>query len=312
MATTALMGLWAETSIHAGAGRSIAGIDLPIQREGHNGWPCVFGSAVKGALRAKAESEWGRDNASVAYVFGPDSDQAKASEHAGALMVGDARLLLLPVRSLTGHFKWVTCPALLKRLQRDAARLDVGLDGFVVPAQVTDLEAGLQAVGSGYLFLEEYRINTTKSSDLLAIAKVLAKLSGIAVKDLESQLVLVSDVLFGYLCQYATPVAAHIAIDNTNKTVKAGMLWYEETLPPETVLYLALAANSVRDAKVKDSYGNDHEEKFIDQAVTSSKAQAILKSITHTLFTHPYLQLGGNETVGMGWCKVTVSLGNGV
>jgi len=56
-ATTAILGLLAQTSIHAGAGSQTGIIDLPIQREGHNGWPCVFGSAVKGALRDKAEQE---------------------------------------------------------------------------------------------------------------------------------------------------------------------------------------------------------------------------------------------------------------
>ena len=75
MTTTALLGLWAQTSIHAGAGSSIDGIDLPIQREGHNGWPCVFGSSMKGALRTKAEDLWGeKGKDSVRYVFGPDSD----------------------------------------------------------------------------------------------------------------------------------------------------------------------------------------------------------------------------------------------
>ena len=59
-------------------------------------------------------------------VFGPDTGQA--SDHAGALLVGDARLVLLPVRSLTTHFKWVTCPALLDRLRWDTARL--GVEGF--------------------------------------------------------------------------------------------------------------------------------------------------------------------------------------
>ena len=52
---TALLGLITETSLHAGAGSSVGVVDLPIQREGHNGWPCVFGSAVKGALRDMAE-----------------------------------------------------------------------------------------------------------------------------------------------------------------------------------------------------------------------------------------------------------------
>ncbi len=45
----ALLGLIAETSMHAGAGKSVGVIDLPIMREAHTGWPCVYGSAVKGS-----------------------------------------------------------------------------------------------------------------------------------------------------------------------------------------------------------------------------------------------------------------------
>jgi CRISPR-associated protein Cmr4 len=295
--TTALLGLWAQTSIHAGAGSSIDGIDLPIQREGHNGLPCVFGSSMKGALRAKAEDLWGK-NDGVRYIFGPDSDSAKASEHAGALMVSDARLLLLPVRSLTGYFKWVSCPALLKRLQNDARCFDVAIDAYDIPL-VTKLESGLQPKAEGDLFLEEYRL-TTESSDLTNIINVLSCLSGIAEADLTAQLVIVSDAMFTYLCQFATPVAAHIAIDNTTKTVKKGALWYEETLPPETVFYLALKANAVRDPQAK----------FDDTPmIKEKKAEAVLASITDVLLTKPYLQIGGNETVGMGWCKVQISKG---
>lgn len=304
MTTTALLGLWAQTSIHAGAGGSIDGIDLPIQREAHNAWPCVFGSSVKGALRAKAEDLWGeKGKDGVRYIFGPDSSneqdednkKPKASDHAGALMVSDARLLLLPVRSLTGHFKWVTCPALLKRLQNDAQCFDVGIDSYEIPS-VANLESGLQPQADGDLFLEEYRLTTTRH-ELSNIITVLSGLSGIETDDLTKQLVIVHNDMFAHLCKFATPVTAHIAIDNTNKTVKTGALWYEETLPPETVFYLVLKANAVRDAQAK----------FDDNSIVKeSKAEAVLASVTNVLLAKPaYLQIGGNETVGMGWCKVT-------
>lgn len=303
MTTTALLGLWAQTSIHAGAGSSIDGIDLPIQREGHNGWPCVFGSSMKGALRAKAEDLWGK-NEGIRYVFGPDSDSDNASEHAGALMVSDARLLLLPVRSLTGYFKWVTCPSLLKRLQNDAQCFDVAIDDYVVP-NVTKLESGLQPQAEGNLFLEEYRLTTT-THDLSNIITILSRLSGIAEDDLTAQLVIVSDAMFTNLCQFATPVTAHNVLDDAKKSVN---LWYEETLPPETVFYLALKANAIRDPKVRDDKGEDIKEKFENKVIKNSKAGALLDSITDVLLAKPYLQIGGNETVGMGWCKVQISKG---
>ena len=40
---TALLLLTTETPLHAGAGQSVAGIDLPIQREVHTDWPCCQG-----------------------------------------------------------------------------------------------------------------------------------------------------------------------------------------------------------------------------------------------------------------------------
>ena len=284
----ALIGLWAHASIHAGAGSSVDGVDLPIQREGHSAWPCVFGSSVKGALRAKAEDTLGKDNASIAFVFGPDSNSDNTSEHAGALLVSDAKLLLLPVRSLTSHFKWVTCPALLQRLVRDAQRLGVKSVQDITLPDIADDVALVAGQNTGNLFLEEYRFKIN-SQDLSALSALINQLTGIAVIDLTKQLVIVSDDQFNYLARYATPVTPHIAIDNDKKTVKTGALWYEETLPPETVLYFALSAHRSR---AKD---------------TDIKAEQILNSITQDLFgASPYLQLGGNETVGMGWCKVTV------
>ena len=281
----ALIGLWAETSIHAGAGSSVDGIDLPIQREGHSQWPCVFGSSVKGALRTKAEDKLSKDNESIRYVFGPDSSSDKASEHAGALLVSDARLLLLPVRSLTSHFKWVTCPALLQRLLRDAERLNISLK-FTVPDVKESGIAITSATEATDLFLEEYRFKTN-TADLTDLITVLAKITGIQSEELSDQLVIVSNDQFSYLAKYATPVTPHIAIDNEKKVVKKGALWYEETLAPETILYFALSAHKSR--------GDD------------MPADAILSCITEGLFSDsPYLQLGGNETVGMGWCKVTV------
>ncbi|TSA39093.1 MAG: type III-B CRISPR module RAMP protein Cmr4 [Methylococcaceae bacterium] len=284
----ALIGLWAHASIHAGAGSSVDGVDLPIQREGHSAWPCIFGSSVKGALRAKAEDKLGKDNASIAFVFGPDSSSDKASEHAGALLVSDAKLLLLPVRSLTSHFKWVTCPALLHRLVRDAQRLGLKSVQDITLPDIADDVALVAGQNAADLFLEEYRFKT-QFHDLSGLTALIDKLTGVAQADLTEQLVIVSNNQFNYLAKYATPVTPHIAINNETKTVKPGALWYEETLPPETVLYFALSAQRCR---AKD---------------TDIKAEQILACVTQELFgDSPYLQVGGNETVGMGWCKVTV------
>ena len=291
MHSTALLGLLAETSIHAGAGQNAGVIDLPIQRESHTHWPVVFGSAVKGALRARADE---LDAPWSTAVFGPDTNNA--SDHAGALLVSDARLLLLPVRSLTSHFKWVTCPALLKRFAADAKRL--GLVTFAIdqiPKLPDDNTALLPAPGkTNTLYLEEFRF-AADTADFTAIMSALARLMGRddAVQVLQTQLALVHDDRFSHLAQFATPVNAHVCIENKTKTVKPGALWYEESLPPDTLLYVALQAQA---ARAKDS---------------NKTAAEVLAHLADELFQRPYLQLGGNETVGMGWCKVTIQRAEG-
>jgi CRISPR-associated protein Cmr4 len=304
---TAILGLLAQTSIHAGTGSNTGVIDLPIQREAHSNYPCVFGSSMKGALRVRAEQDYPSSiqqdsnkpstHPTIAAVFG--ADHAAETLHAGALMVSDARLVLFPVRSLTSQFKWVTSPYALQRLADDLQRFGI-TDRFTMPTVPAQREQEEWAwlpeepPKDTYLFLEEYRFKPVKKP-LTSIIQVLAKLmkkTGVE-EQLQQQLVVVSDYMFAHLAQHTTPVNAHIAIESATKTVKGGALWYEETLPPETLLYVGLAANKARKP---------------DSELTT--AADILHKVT-ALFegNKSWLQIGGNETVGMGWCAVSTLKG---
>ena len=73
-----ILGLLAQTSIHAGTGSNTGVVDLPIQREAHTAYPCVFGSSMKGALRTHAEQFYPSEdntrlNPVTAAVFGADN-----------------------------------------------------------------------------------------------------------------------------------------------------------------------------------------------------------------------------------------------
>ena len=298
---TAILGLLAQTSIHAGTGSNTGVIDLPIQREAHSNYPCVFGSSMKGALRVRAEQDYPSSiqqdsnkpstHPTIAAVFG--ADHAAETLHAGALMVGDARLVLLPVRSLTSQFKWVTSPYALQRLADDLQRFNTGI-GFQLPSiKLSDELAWTAEKQADALFLEEYRFKT-QAQELSGVIKVLAQLmrkTGVE-EQLKQQLVVVSDDMFSHLAQHTTPVNAHIAIESATKTVKGGALWYEETLPPETLLYVGLAAYQ---ARKQDSDLNTPEK--------------VLTTVINLFTDKPWLQIGGNETVGMGWCAVSILKG---
>ena len=287
---TALLLLTSETPLHAGAGQSVDGIDLPIQREVHTHWPCVFGSAVKGALRAHAEQRMASTSTAIADLFGPDHGgaQERDTSHAGALLVGDATLLALPVRSLQSSFKWVTCPQALQRFARTAERLGLQLQWPTITQPAPDKALGQ---GDAKLFLEEFRFEQNPDACIGALAKALAPLSGGALDEatLLQRLVVVHDDIFSFLARNATSVQPHIAIDSTTKTVKDGALWFEETLPPETLLYVPLTATASR-----------RKGSALTAAQVLEQFEQLLPAGKN------WLQLGGNETTGMGWCRVGI------
>ena len=288
---TALLLLTSETPLHAGAGQSVDGIDLPIQREVHTDWPCVFGSAVKGALRAHAEQRMASTSTAIADLFGPDHGgaQERDTSHAGALLVGDATLLALPVRSLQSSFKWVTCPQAITRFARTAERLGLALALPVISQPAPDKALGQ---GDAKLFLEEFRFEQSPDACIGALAKALAPLSGGALDEatLLQRLVVVHDDIFSFLARNATSVQPHIAIDSTTKTVKDGALWFEETLPPETLLYVPLTATASR-----------RKGGALTAAQVLEQFEQLLPAGKN------WLQLGGNETTGMGWCRVGIA-----
>lgn len=297
-----MLGLLAQTSIHAGADSSTSVVDLPIQREGHSGLPCIFGSAVKGALRARAELHYGDKDDAVIQAFGAEFGNQTAQ--AGALGVGDARLLLMPIRSLTSQFKWVTCEAAIKRYMRDCQLLGIevaedlaeGLS-FSQTKETVYVQQGTNTSRElDNLFLEEFCYEV-EPKDLSKVISQLARLMDRveAEEELKEQLVIVSNDAFTFLVSSAIPVAPHIAIESDTKIVRDGALWYEETLPPETLLYVPILTNKGRSpSSKKDS---------LEAAKIAEKTKALFEE-------HSWLQLGGNETVGMGWCAVSTEVSN--
>lgn len=284
--TNEIFGLLAQTAVHAGIEKSSGVIDLAIQRESFNNWPCVYGSSVKGALRSKAMDEQ-VNKSNLNLVFG--SGMGSARDQAGALAVGDARLLLFPIRSLTSQFKWVTCPAALNRYRVDSKRIGRNIE-FPTDFKIEKNQALIhESQNNAALFLEENRFRTIKSDLNEVIGKLALLMNGDdAANRLGKQLVIVNDDSFSYFVQHCTAVNAHIAIDRDSKVVKPGALWYEETLPPETLFYFVLSASNSRSKK----------------SGAEITAETILDEITTLFSQHPWLRLGGNETVGMGWCAV--------
>jgi CRISPR-associated protein Cmr4 len=266
------MGLLAETFLHPGSGDSAGAVDLPVAREKHTGYPVIFGSSLKGALREVVEAAEGKSEADA--IFGKP-------EEAGSVSVTDARLILLPVRSLASHFRWVTCPYLLERYQRDCE-----LAGSSVNIDIPKVEDGTAAgtkEQEGMIFLEELSFLVSKKEDLGEIAKGLGHLiRHKEAKDrLRESLLVISDGEFAHFAANGLAVNARNVLDDATKTSKN--LWYEETIPPDAVFYSLLFSPGGRDA--------------------------VAEKLQHLLRERPYLRVGGNETVGQGWCTVALNQG---
>lgn len=273
---TLLYGLLAETSIHPGAGQSSGFVDLPVAREAATDYPVIVGSSMKGALLSAARDRgWTDDERD--RVFGKH-------DNAGGLLVSDARLLLLPVRSLTSHFMWVTCPHLIERYLRDRKRSGYNEGAFVFTSLRDENTEAPKYLGLnlGDLFLEERQFTLAGGlpDKLAEIFNPLMRHDE-TKKRLDKQLVVLSDVSFAWFARYGLAINARNVLDEKTKTSKN--LWYEETLPPDSLFYLLLAERS-------------------EGALEKTK----------TLFANkPYLQAGGNETVGHGWFALSEPLKGG-
>lgn len=292
-----LLGLLAETPLHPGTGQTTGVVDLPIQRERHTAFPVIPSTSLKGCLRDLARRRW-QDQRDVADVFGPDIQQEDKA-YAGAIGVSDARLLAFPVRSLREVFVWVTCPYVLDRLSRDLHRAGLAADWLELE-QPGDGQAitAHDALG-GLLVLEDLSLQGQVRPEWGAVARAIADrllpegVTHAFTRDrMATRLVLVSDNDFRWFAEHATQVTARISLnDNKTTTGGRGNLWYEETLPADTVMYALIRAEPPRRDGSAIAGGPGVRDRLTDLLAGAGA----------------YLQTGGNETVGQGWLAVRVA-----
>ncbi len=280
-----ILGLYSVTPVHAGSGAELSVIDLPIQRERHTGFPVIWGQSLKGVLRRAYERlDNSQSKQKTEVIFGPPTD--RAHEHSGAISVGDAKVLLFPVRSLKGVFAYVTCPLVLGRFRRDLELAGFSLN-FNVPS-VGENKAIITKNSSllvdGKVVLEDIVLSGNQQD----ISKVIGKISDVSPIQIdESRVVIIHDDVFRSLVTMATEIVARVQINAETGTVKEGALWYEEYLPSDTLLYSVIAIGKPK----KEING-------------LSTAEDIAKTLS--TFDGQFLQVGGNETVGKGFVKLKV------
>jgi CRISPR-associated protein Cmr4 len=268
---TMLLGLLAETSIHPGSGQDAGFVDLPVAREASTSYPVIVGSSFKGALLDRARVER-IEKTTLNTIFGEQ-------DSAGNLIVSDVRLVALPVRSLSSTYKWVTCPHLIERLIRDMKRMNISSDGV---SNLSINQGDYLGSGSKEIYLEERQFGHGGNlpDGLVNLIKSLI-LHKETANRLDDQLVVLHNDDFVWFARYGLAVTARNVLDNEKKTSEN--LWYEETIPTDSIFYSLLAERG----------GN------------------ALSEVSSLFKEKPYIQVGGNATVGQGWFAVKLVLQNG-
>jgi CRISPR-associated protein Cmr4 len=247
-----LIFIHALTPLHAGAGQGVGAIDLPIHRERATNLPVLPGSTIKGCLRDGMAG-----NPQIDLLFGGKSGDGE-DMNAGALRISDAHLLLLPVRCLGATFVWATCPFVLKRLARMAGAALAG--GTPEIPELADSQARLASMDptvrfrdAARLVLEDLDLDPGAEPDADAARwcdwlseRIFPNAADPWRSEMKKRFALIDDKSFDFLAEFATEVAAHIAIDHATGVVHEGSLWYQEALPAETVLCGIMQADEPR------------------------------------------------------------------
>ncbi len=307
---TRALSIVVETPLHAGSGSELGIVDLPIQRERHTQHPKIEGSSLKGCLREAFEGQQKHaqfadllENYTLSYidpVFGPE----KGDDHAGAIGLTDARLLLFPVKSMKGVFAWITCPAVLNRLQQDLALTQQALPALDLDELKNSVPEGTSLYlkeNSSTVVLEEYSFEPAAKSACTDLAKWLAARLLPPGREMDywrskmtRDLVVLNDDDFCDFVMMSTEVIARTKINNETGTVQSGALWYEEYLPADSLLYSLALTSDPFDLKEAE------ERKLKD-------AQEIMDFFTAGLGRAQHIfQLGGNATIGKGLIRVHV------
>ncbi len=266
--------------LHCGTGQSLGSIDQPIARDTATQLPLVPSSSVRGVLRDAITDERGKELAEL--LFGPLNISTNLDSFSGALSIGDAHLLVLPVRAMQGVVAYATCPFILKRYRRDLAlTIDIPNPEENI-ALHTEGNCNKVQKPKHLIILEDLDLNPKHDQEADRWAELIGNTvfsdDAEAKNDFFKRFLILPDAVFVYLSQTATEVRTRIRIQPETGVVDDGALWTEENLPSESIFWGVYA--------IADSHKKDDE----------TKAEQLAENIPQKTL----LQIGGNAGIGCG------------
>ena len=325
--------LEALTPLHPGSGRGSAYVDLPVQRD-EFGFPTIWSSSLKGALRSTFTLSCNGNNDAVErvkcrrkvyLVFGPETDEA--SDYASAVSILDARLVLIPARSLKGVWTYVTSPHLLNYLltymevvnhgkRNDLAKLVEQVKGVVKDGTVIISKPDLLVSGNS-IVINELELGATQDATLNQLINLLPGI----IRDIASErgLTVVSDSNVQEVVRRSLIVQPRIRLDYATKTVSGSALWEEEYVPQFTVFTTVMRCSGIKargDDESLNKWVNrdggglseddrkklvDEYKSLVDRLKDANNVCAEALGGSKRLVS---LFFGGKETIGKGLAKI--------
>ena len=300
---SSILTLYAVSQIHVGSGAAVSTVDLPIQRERHTNYPCIYASSLKGAMRAHfrefiQEEYYGyKKNVDkqiaglINLIFGSDEQddwKNKNESIPGAISISDGKLLAFPMRSNIAPFVWVTCPNIINRLKRDLKFLkmnncndinDLSIGEDKAKIIICKTDNGIKKEDK--VILEDAVVDLEGNIDISFIETNFSEIH--ATISETSCLLLISDEMFDYCISSCTEIQTNVKIDSKTGTAADGSLRYQEFLPSDAILYTVV------------NFKNQQYEFGLLPEAVSEHVQKTIKD---------FIQIGGDETLGKGICKI--------
>lgn len=267
----------AVTHMHAGAEGANAGIvDKLVQRDPVSDVPVVHASSLKGSLRELFEvmiyPEKGEKDERVSAIFGPVGDEL-GSRTPGYAFFG-ADLLSLPVRSNMQPFFNATSPETLAQFVRvSTALLHPKADfwaNLLKPLILMTPEEGkpvyFAAKALDGIAVDDYHYQPVVGKDVTITNEIRGLLG--------NDIMLFHHNDFKDICRKLPVVARNKLVNSESKN-----LWYEEIVP--------------RESRFVFHVGRKEPKDLLEEGLSKD-------TIGHML------QVGGNASVGYGYCKLTL------
>lgn len=281
------------TNMHVGSGNaSFTVVDNQVERDVITNFPIINSSSLKGSLKNFLSNKEGqedknknvdKDKINLEYtnqIFGDE-------KNSGKYRIFPGMLLSYPVRSNIRPFFRAICPQIIDDLKNFLDGFKINLSEFNGIDEICKLADKNK---NSICIIKELNNDINEVSNIKVEgynAKVIkADLKDDQIKNMNElfgeNLVVMDNETFSEIMD-ELPVIARNKLDNG----ESENLWYEEVVPRQTQFYFG-AIDSEKDYKDGEK---DNCEKLFNKIVFDKFKE--------------YVQIGGNATIGYGYCKIT-------